>query len=249
MNLLLLESKEIKDDKIVCLQDRRSQHIKNILGCKPGDTIRAGVINGPVGSGEIISIRGNGKNTQVILHFSAWSDRPVKPAVDLILGLLRPIMLRRVLTQAASMGVGRIFLINGSRVEKSFFGATLLLGNNFYPYLIKGLEQARDTYLPHVSIHKRFRPFVEDFIPTVAGDYDHFLVAHPGKSADLKQTVGGSIKGRILLAVGPEGGWVDYEIEKFIGQSFKPVSMGTRILGAETAVVALLAQLMLLREK
>ena len=49
------------------------------------------------------------------------------------------------------------------------------------------------------------------------------------------------------MAVGPEGGWVDFEIDKFIEQSFVPISMGERVLRTDTAVVALLSQLMLLQ--
>jgi 16S rRNA (uracil1498-N3)-methyltransferase len=249
MNLLLFEPKEINRDDTVCLQDRRSQHIIKILGSKPGDTIRAGVINGPVGTGEILAIRGKGKNAEVVLHFSAQAGEPDLPAVDLIMGLVRPIMLKRVLAQVTSMGVGRIFLLNGNRVEKSFFGASLLQDENYRPYLVQGLEQAKDTRLPPVTIHGRFKPFIEDFIPTVAGDYERMLVAHPDGSANLKQILGTDIKGRTLLAVGPEGGWVDFEVRKFIEHSFVPVSLGRRVLRTDTAAVALLAQLMLLRQQ
>ena len=248
MNLLLFASNEIRPDNTVCLQDRRSEHIIKILGCKPGDTIRAGVINGPVGSGEILAIRGKGKNAEVVLRFSAQDNEPEHPAVDLIMGLVRPIMLKRVLAQVTSLGVGRIFLINGSRVEKSFFASGLLKDEQYRPYLLQGLEQAKVTRLPQVTIHKRFKPFIEDYIPTVAGDYHRMLVAHPEGGADLRQTVGINIKGRTLLAVGPEGGWVDFEVEKFIEYSFVPISMGNRILRTDTAVVALLAQLLLLGE-
>ncbi len=249
MNLLLFELNEITSDDTVCLQDRRSQHIIKILGCKPGDTIRAGVINGPVGTGEILSIRGTGKNAEVVLRFSAQDGQPDLPAVDLIMGLIRPIMLKRVLAQVTSLGVGRIFLINGNRVEKSFFGAALLKDEKYRDYLIQGLEQAKDTCLPQVSIHERFRPFVEDFIPTISKSYSRMLVAHPEAGESLKQVAGTGISGRTLLAVGPEGGWVDFEVEKFIEQSFVPVSMGSRVLRTDTAVVALLAQLMLLKNK
>jgi len=247
MNLLLFESDEIKSDDTVCLQDRRSQHIINILGCRPGDTVRAGVIDGPVGSGEIVAIQGKGKDAEVVLRFTAQEGQPEPPAVDLILGLVRPIMLKRVLAQVTSLGAGRIFLLNGSRVEKSFFAAGLLQDENYRPYLVQGLEQAKDTRLPQVSIHKRFKPFVEDYIPAVAGDYARMLVAHPGNSANLLQMLGTDTRGRTLLAVGPEGGWIDFEVEKFVAHSFVPVSMGPRVLRTDTAVVALLAQLMLLR--
>jgi 16S rRNA (uracil1498-N3)-methyltransferase len=247
MNLLLFESKEITPDGTIVLNDRRSQHIIRVLGCKPGDTVRAGMINGPVGSGEILAIGEERENAEVVLRFTAEGRAPDQPAVDLIMGLVRPIMLKKILAQAASLGVGRIFLINANRVEKSFFGTSLLEDEKYRTYLIEGLEQAKDTYLPQVSIHERFRPFVEDFIPTIAKTYSRMLVAHPEAGEGLKQIVGTEISGRTLLAVGPEGGWVDFEIEKFVEQSFVPASLGNRVLRTDTAVVTLLAQLMLLK--
>ena len=250
MNLLLLEENEIRDDNTVSLRDRRSEHILNILNSGPGDRVRAGIVNGPVGTAEILSVQEKGGKARVLMRFFAGNEeKSGEPDVDLIMGLVRPIMLKRILLQAAALGVGRIFLINGRRVEKSFFGASLLKDENYRPYLIQGLEQARDTRLPRVSVHKRFKPFVEDFIPVVAGDYDRMLVAHPDNSSDLKKLCAGQITGKTLLAVGPEGGWVDFEVEKFIEQAFVPVSLGRRILRADTAVVALLAQLMLLRRQ
>ena len=242
MNLLLLESHEIMADNTVILKYRSSEHIIRILACKPGDTVRVGVINGPVGTGEIVSI----KNTEVELRFTPEGPPSEQPPLDLILGLVRPIMLKKILAQAASLGVGRIFLINANRVEKSFFSASLLKNERYRSYLIEGLEQAKVTYLPQVSIHQRFRPFVEDFVPTIAKSYSRMLVAHPEAGEALKQVTGTEISGRTLLAVGPEGGWVDFEIEKFLGQSFVPVSLGDRVLRTDTAVVALLSQLMVL---
>lgn len=250
MNLLLFEANEIRSDGTVCLQDRRSEHIIKILGCRPGDILRVGVINGPIGSGEILSIRGKGRTAAVLLRFLPHlDDVPDQPAVDLIMGLVRPIMLKRILTQVASLGVGRIFLVNGNRVEKSFFNASILKDAGYHSYLVQGLEQAKSTILPQLTIHKRFKPFIEDFIPSVAGDYDRMLVAHPEGYGDLRQTVGINIKGRTLLAVGPEGGWVDFEVKKFLDCSFVAISLGRRILRTDTAAVALLAQLMLLQKK
>lgn len=247
MNLLLFEPNEIRPDSTVCLKDRRREHIIKILGSRPGDTIRAGVINGPIGSGKVLAIRGNGKNAEVVLRFLPQDNNPECQAVDLILGLVRPIMLKRVLTQVASLGAGRIFLINGNRVEKSFFNASILKNEQYRSFLVQGLEQAKGTRLPKVTIHKRFRPFIEDYIPKIAGDYHRMLVAHPDGIMDLKQAAGTNILGRTLLAVGPEGGWVDFEIKKFVEHSFVPISLGTRILRTDTAVVCLLAQLMLLQ--
>lgn len=247
MNLLLFEPDEIGEDNTVRLHDRRGLHIARVLSCKPGDVIRAGVLNGPVGNGEILTILDDGRNVVVVLRFSAEGGLSEPPAVDLVMGLVRPIMLKRILSQVTSLGVGRIFLINSRRVEKSFFQATLLKDENYRSYLVDGLEQAKDTRMPDISVHERFKPFIEDFIPAIAAQYARMLVAHPDSAMDLKRALGGKNQGRILLAVGPEGGWIDYEVERFLAHSFVPVNLGRRVLRTDTAVVALLAQLLVLQ--
>jgi RsmE family RNA methyltransferase len=52
---------------------------------------------------------------------------------------------------------------------------------------------------------------------------------------------------RVVLAVGPEGGFVPYEIEALERAGFRAASMGGRTLRVETATVALLSQIDLLR--
>ena len=124
MNLVLFEPDEIDAAGIVRLDDRRSQHIIKVLGSQPGDRLKAGIVNGPAGKAEVLSISRDSKASMVILRFNADDGHvPVKPFCDLIIALPRPIMLKRLLAQAAELGVGKIFLINANRVEKSFFQA------------------------------------------------------------------------------------------------------------------------------
>ena len=47
----------------------------------------------------------------------------------------------------------------------------------------------------------------------------------------------------MTLAVGPEGGFIPYEVEMLVACRFTPVRLGERILTTETAVPALLARL------
>jgi len=246
MNIILIDFEEIGKDGCVMLQDRRSDHIIKVLHGKCGDRMRIGIVNGPLGSGRIVGIAAGKKTDQVVLEISVTGPAPAPLMIDLILALPRPIMLKKILTQSASMGVGRIFLINANRVEKSYFNASLLSDSNYRSYLLHGLEQAVATTVPEVSIHNRFLPFVEDMLPSIISDYSHCIVAHPG-AAPLHHIDRNSIAGRVLLAVGPEGGWLEFEIDKFLEQGFVAVGLGERILRVDTAVVALLAQVSALR--
>jgi 16S rRNA (uracil1498-N3)-methyltransferase len=247
MNLILVDPEELQPDGTVIFRhDRRCRHLNQVLGSRPGDTVRLGQVNGPLGTGRLLAI-----SAEEAVLATAWQPSPpappAPPAVDLILALPRPIMLQRILAQTAAQGVGRIYLINANRVEKSFFQASLLREESLAEQLRHGLEQAVDTRLPAISIHPRFRPFVEDELPALAGGYTHLLLAHPGVPERLPAVAPPPLTGRVLLALGPEGGWVDFEITKLREQGLRPFSMGTRILRLETAAVALLAQLDLLR--
>jgi RsmE family RNA methyltransferase len=51
----------------------------------------------------------------------------------------------------------------------------------------------------------------------------------------------------LLFAIGPEGGWVLFEIELMEGLGFKRFSLGRWTLRVEHAVTAVLSQLELLR--
>jgi 16S rRNA (uracil1498-N3)-methyltransferase len=65
------------------------------------------------------------------------------------------------------------------------------------------------------------------------------VVAHP-YGADSSPVAG---EGRLLLAVGPEGGWTDDEVALLESRGFVRYSLGARILRTDTALIALLAKL------
>ena len=106
------------------------------------------------------------------------------------------------------------------------------------------MEQATDTWLPEVTIHHQFKPFIEDILPTLDGQG---LIAHPEAGDTMAEVpVTGEPGQRLLLAIGPEGGWSDYEFQRFCEAGFFGMTMGNRILHVDTAVVSLLAQMQLL---
>lgn len=240
MNLILIDPDEINGGNTV-LAGRRSAHIRNILKAGINDTVKIGIINGKMGIGIITGIEGE----KVALRLQIDLPPPPPPCIDLILALPRPIMLKRILVQAVTMGVNHIYLINAKRVEKSFFSASILADDGWLPFLLSGLEQAVDTRLPELSIHHRFRPFIEDTLPPLLSDVEQRLIAHPTGGRLAWSNCSGA--GQVALAIGPEGGWVDFEIEKFREAGFTVFSLGPRILRVDTAVPAIMAQVNMIK--
>lgn len=78
-------------------------------------------------------------------------------------------------------------------------------------------------------------------------DYGKAICAHPKGNMKLGDVIT-KREGRVLLAIGPEGGWIDYEIEKFQDQQFASCTIGDKILKVDTAVIALHSQITALRE-
>jgi RsmE family RNA methyltransferase len=241
MNIILISATEIESGRVI-LTDRRARHLAKILHAQPGDHLRIGLLGGLLGHGLVREI----SRERVELAVTFDTPPPPPSRLGLILALPRPIMLNRVLSQVASLGVKRIFLVNAARVEKSFFSASALAPAALAERLRLGLEQGVDTIMPEITIHPRFRPFVEDQLPALAADFPTGLLAHPGDHATLAQQLAPPPTGQVLLAIGPEGGWVDFEVAQFHHQGFRDFSLGPRILRVDTAVPALLAQVDLL---
>lgn len=234
MNLLLLEDGDFIAADRVLLQGRRLKHLQEVHRATVGDSLRVGRLGGLMGQGQLLRLDSDAAELQISLEQSA----PAKLPLTLLLALPRPKMLKRVLQTVASMGVPRLILLNSYRVEKSFWQTPFLQPEAIREQLILGLEQARDTVLPEVIIEKRFKPFVEDQLPQLAAG-SLGLVGHPGPYPACPRTV----EGQVTLAIGPEGGWIPYEVEKLASAGLQPVQLGERILRVETAVTALLARL------
>lgn len=245
MNIILADAEEV-DSRRLTLSDHRAKHIVKVLRAEVGDLVRVGLINGAMGTGTIVAIKPK-YPFSVEMELNLDSQPRSIPFLDLILALPRPIMLKRILSQVTALGVGSIHLINASRVEKSFWEAGILKSEEYYAHLIHGLEQAVDTRLPSVHIYPKFKTFIEDIFPSLAQNYHHLLLAHPTGEQQLGDVIG-SKDSRVALAVGPEGGWIDYEVEKFQEQGFHSCSIGERILKVDTAVIALHARISALRE-
>lgn len=234
MNLLLFsDSDRVGADRIQ-LCDHRLQHLHEVLETAQGDTLRVGEINGRMGEAEIIKL----SREEALLDVQLTLDPPPKLPLTLVLALPRPKMLRRILRMIAELGVESLHLINSYRVEKSYWQTPVLDPAVIENYFLAGLSQSRDTVLPAVAMHNRFKPFVEDVLPGLLC-HRRGLLAHPGDyppspSADPQPT---------LLVIGPEGGFIPYEVEKMQAAGCQTISLGPRILRVENAVAALVSQL------
>ena len=234
MNLVLLEHSDFVDTHRVCLKGRRLVHALQVLRAVRGDTLRVGLLDGKLGKGVIEQI--DNTSMEMVVEFDA--DPPAKLPVRLILALPRPKVLNRLIAAAASMGIREIDLINAWRVEKAYWESPRLSEENLRLQSILGLEQAGDTILPSIRLHRLFTPFVREELPVqLKGQVA--LLANPCANEEAARKV----TEPVVLAIGPEGGFIDREVETFRDIGFTEVRFGPRILRVETALAFLIGRL------
>lgn len=236
VNLLLLQPEEVSTEGTARLTGRRLTHARDVLKVKAGQKIRVGVRGGSMGRGEVQSLDAE----SMILEVELADPPPPRANVSLILAIPRPKQLKRIIPAIASLGVDRVVLINAARVEKSYFDSKVL-DRAFIDELIDlGLEQACDTIAPIIEVRERLKPFIEDELSTWAPERSQRLVPHPYADRSLSPVAAVQ---HVVLAIGPDGGWVPFEIELFKANGFEPVSIGARILRGEVAVPAIIGGL------
>jgi RsmE family RNA methyltransferase len=241
MNLVLLEETDRAHGDLFRLTGPRARHVLDVLRAEPGREIRVGLLEGPVGRGRVAE---TGEDF-VALDCAFEEAPPPRPLVDLVLAVPRPKSLAKLWPEIAALGVDRVTLLRTWRVATPYLEARVVEPDGYRPLLRDGMMQARTTREPRVTMEPLFRPWVEDRAPALAQGA-LALVAHPTAAtplADVRVPRGA----RVVLAVGPEGGFIPYEVEALERAGFRAVSMGERTLRVETAVVALLAQIDLLR--
>jgi len=237
VNLILVDPSELTADATCSVRDRRALHLRTVLGATVGSRVRAGVVGGGSGSAELLADDGDAITLRLSLTEPASTPLPV----DLVLAIPRPKVLSRVIEAAAAFGVARIDLTNAWRVDKSYLRSPRLAPEALALAARLGAEQGATTHLPAIAIHHRLMALLDARWP---GPPVTKLIAHPGAPPIEAALPGAS---PLVLAIGPEGGWIEREVETFTARGFTPVSLGAPILRVETAVAAALGQLVLLR--
>ena len=264
LNRLLLDEAECRvmrpENRLVAdlaATDARTVHVRKILNAADGQAIRAGVLDAGrcddavvrwVGAGEERALRLDLGDADELLRPAAVAGRP---RVDLLLAMPRPLQFGRLLPMVASLGIGTLWVTAAAKTPKTYFSSHLLKKGHeaaLRTALAEGLAQAGDTDMPRVEVRKSVRRLLED---GELNGYSRMLLCHPDRGGEggecTSNSVSGALRGiegdaRVLLAVGPEGGWEEpVELELLRGHGFTQVSLGPRTLRTDVAVVSLLA--------
>ena len=233
MNIVLLDPRQTETELWSITSTRQLEHLQQHLQIQVGDTLKVGIREGLRYLTEIVEI----SEKAVRLKPLQQETVPEKLPVTLIVALPRPKVLRRLIMDSVTLGVEKIILLHSYRVDKSYWQTPFLQQLNHYIEL--GLEQAGDTVAPQIELYKRFKPFVEDILPGLITSSRPAYVAHPY----VEQAMPFAIQHPCTIGIGPEGGFIPYEVDLLIKNGCQAVSLGNRIIRTETVIPYVLGRL------
>lgn len=149
MNVILCSERDRQGDYFVFHnQDERYLHIIKVLKLKTNDTFKAGLINAELG---IACIKDLNSERIVFDFVPTIKPHPLHP-LHLLLGIPRPIQLKRLLKDISTLGISSINLTGTVLGEKSYITSSLIARDEIEKYLIEGAAQAGSTLLPSYRI-------------------------------------------------------------------------------------------------
>lgn len=233
MNIVLLDPRQTESPIWTISAKRQLEHLRTHVNVQVGDTLKVGIRGGKRYLTEVLSVT----EQQIQLQSIHEEIVPKKLPVTLIVAMPRPKVLRRLVMDSVTLGVEKIILLHSYRVDKSYWQTPFLQQLN--QYIDLGLEQAGDTIAPKIEVYKRFKPFVEDILPTLIRADCPAYVAHP--YVEMKMPAG--LQQGCTMIIGPEGGFIPYEIDLLIKNGCQAVSLGNRIIRTETVIPYVLGRL------
>jgi RsmE family RNA methyltransferase len=249
--------------------DYRTIHAAKILGLQNADTLRAGVVSceyhdglttdhaivewipeGKVKKAEPLANGDPPGSLRIRLErLQPPEEEQSLSPVSLILALPRPLQLGRMLPMISQLGVDQLILTEARKVPKDYFGSHMFRKPHLLTErLIEGLCQSGDVRLPRVHIVRHLSHFLDNDLDELFPLHCYArVIAHPQRKDQpavkrMRQVDFPASLPRLVLAIGPEGGWEEpNELQRFMEHGFQQVTMGSRVLRSDTAVVSLLA--------
>lgn len=227
MNLVLLEAGEVAEP--LPRADPRAEHLLTVLRRQVGDTFDAGVVDGPRGKATVTSIGAAG----VAFRFEPGAEPPPLDSLHLLLALPRPQTARKILNEAAALGVASLRFFPADKGEPGYAASTLWKTAEWRRHLRDGAAQAFDTRLPGVHHAPDLAAAVAALPAGARIALDNYEAPGPLAPAAGRRP--------LVLAFGPERGWSAAERDLLRSSGFALAHLGTRVLRTETAVVAAVA--------
>jgi 16S rRNA (uracil1498-N3)-methyltransferase len=209
----------------------QAAHLARVLRAEPGQIFDV-VAGGFLHRAEITHV----SDDQVLftLHEELQSDAALP--LHLLLAIFKFDHMEWAIEKATELGISRITPILARRTEKHLTLAAAKRVERWRRIALEASKQSRRTAIPGIADPAQLKPALErETTPT------RILLSETEQLTTLTAALTRAPHSDTALAIGPEGGWTPEEISLFTHHQWQPVTLGPRILRAETAAIAAIA--------
>ena len=175
------------------------------------------------------------------VQFALVEELPVvQPRVEvtLLLSVVKFDAFEWAIEKATELGVSTIVPLAAERGEKALLSAAAKRAERWKKILLEASQQCRRVRVPVLGELAK-----AESIFSASKNGLRVMLSERAMATPLRRILEGQRTTRVIMAIGPEGGWTDAEFEAARSCGFLEASLGRLILRTETAVIAALASL------
>jgi 16S rRNA (uracil1498-N3)-methyltransferase len=217
----------------------QAYHLARVLRAQPGQIYDI-VSNGFLHRAEIISI--NEDQVEFTLHEELSSDAALP--LHLLLAVFKFDHMEWAIEKATELGIARITPILARRTEKHLTQAALKRAERWRRIALEASKQSRRTDIPEIADPTALKPALDletAPIRILLSETEQTTTLAEALQTSLGTTASEAARQNTAIAIGPEGGWTAEEMSLFTQHQWQHVTLGPRILRAETAAIAAIA--------
>ncbi|WP_074652271.1 RsmE family RNA methyltransferase [Terriglobus roseus] len=210
----------------------QATHLARVLRAQPGQIFDV-VADGFLHRAEVASVHEDKVVFTLHEEHEADSAQPVR----LLLAVFKFDHLEWGIEKATELGAARITPVLARRTEKHLALAAAKRVERWRRIVREASQQSRRSDVPEVDDPATLKQLLKSIDEPVK-----LLLAETEEENTLRAALEAAPQGSsIALAIGPEGGWAPDEMQLFRDSGWQHVTLGPRILRAETAAIAALA--------
>ena len=218
-------------DTTASLTGDQASHLARVLRAQPGQIFDV-VSDGFLHRAEIVSV--SDREVVFTLHEELEADAALP--VHLLLAVFKFDHLEWGIEKATELGAARITPVVARRTEKHLALAAAKRAERWRRIALESSKQSRRTDVPAIDDPQTLKDALQLVTATTK-----LLLAETEQENTIAAAIEASNRDSLALAIGPEGGWTADEMQLFTDSGWKHVTLGPRILRAETAAIAGLA--------
>jgi 16S rRNA (uracil1498-N3)-methyltransferase len=210
------------------LTGAHAAHLAHVLRAGIGQEFDISIGN-RVRRGRITSI----DSERVELELGEEVPSPSPSRITLALAIFKFDRMEWAIEKCAELGASLIVPVIAHRTDPRLASAALKRVERWRRIVRQAAEQSRQVQPPEIRAPIRLEQAV-----SLPGSR-RILLAEGEKGTTLIEALPSDSSGtEVVLALGPEGGWTEREVETFRAAGWLPASLGNTILRAETAAIA-----------